>query len=169
MILQRGADIIGQIMGFYTCKPKSRKWTITVVSYVIDMAHVNSSTTFTLQKKYNPCKQDFFEYYYTLLYQLIKPFIQSRCLNGLTTLVRQKIQLVLRKRQWKVEVEAVWPLMSEDKGRCHVCISNFAGIEDKLKKTDAFKLCVEYARNTRVKIILLQHMKYVENIRKSKS
>ena len=37
-----GTDIIDQRMGFYTCKPKSRKWTITVFSYVIDMARVNS-------------------------------------------------------------------------------------------------------------------------------
>ena len=29
------ADIINQRMGFYTCKPKSRKWTITVFSYVM--------------------------------------------------------------------------------------------------------------------------------------
>ena len=57
-----GTDIIDQRMGFYTCKPKSRKWTITVFSYVIDMARVNSSTTFALQKKYDPCKQDSFEY-----------------------------------------------------------------------------------------------------------
>ena len=53
----------------------NRKWTITVFSYVIDMACVNSSTTFALQKKYDPCKQDSFEYCYTLLYQLVKPFI----------------------------------------------------------------------------------------------
>ena len=82
-------DIIDQRVGFYACKPKSRKWTITVFSYVIDMARVNSSTTFALQKKYDPCKQDSFEYCYILLYQLVKPFIRSRSLNGLTTLVRQ--------------------------------------------------------------------------------
>ena len=76
-------------------------------SYVIDMAHVNSPTTFALQKKCDPCKQDSFEYCYTLLYQLVKPFIQSRSLNGLTTLVRQKIELVIGKMQWKLEGEAV--------------------------------------------------------------
>ena len=104
-----GTDIIDQRMGFYTCKPKSRKWTITVFSYVIDMARVNSSTTFALQKKYDPCKQDSFEYCYTLLYQLVKPFIQPRSLNGLTTFVRQKIELVIGKRQ-KVEGETLLAL-----------------------------------------------------------
>ena len=48
-----GTDIIDQRMGFYTCQPKSGKWTITVFSYVIDMARVNSCTTFVLQKKYD--------------------------------------------------------------------------------------------------------------------
>ena len=84
-----GTDIIDQTVGFYACKPKSRKWTITVFSYVIDIARVNSTTTFALKKKYHPCKQDSFEYCYILLYQLVKPLIRSRSLNGLTTLVRQ--------------------------------------------------------------------------------
>ena len=109
-------------MGFYTCKPKSRKLTINVFSYVIDMTRVNSSTTFVLQKKYDPCIQDSFEYCHTLLYQLVKPFLQSQSLNGLTTLVKQNIELVIGKRQWEVEGVAVGPPMSEDKGRCHVCI-----------------------------------------------
>ena len=129
-----GTGIIDQGMGFYTCKPKSRKWTITVFGYVIDMARVNSSTKFALQKKYDPCKQDSFEYCHTFLYQLVKPFIQSRSLNGLTALVKQKIELVIGKKQWEVEGKAVGPPMSEDKRRRHVCISNLAGVGHKLKK-----------------------------------
>ena len=38
---KRETDIIPHRMGFYTCKPKSRKWKVTVFSYVIDMAHVH--------------------------------------------------------------------------------------------------------------------------------
>ena len=55
-------------------------------------------------------------------------------MNGLTTLVRQKIELVKGKRQWEVESEAVGPPMSEDKERCHVCISNLVELGHKLKK-----------------------------------
>ena len=66
--------------------------------------------------------------------QLVKPFIQSRNLNDLTTLVRQKIELVIGKRQCEVEGEAVGTPMSGDKGRCHVCISNLAGLGHKSKK-----------------------------------
>ena len=109
-------------------------------SYVIDMARVNSTTIFALQKKHDPCKQESFEYCYTFLYQLVKPFIQSRSSNGHTTFVRQKIELVIRKRQWEVEGEAVGPPMSEDKGRCHVCISNLAGVGHKLKKNQMYRV-----------------------------
>ena len=57
-----GKDIINQRIRFYTCKLKSGKWRITVFGYVIDMARVNLSTTFALQKKYDTCKYDSFEY-----------------------------------------------------------------------------------------------------------
>ena len=57
-----------------------------------------------------------------LLYHLVKPFMQSRSLNGLAALVRQNIELVIGRRQWEVEGEAVGLPMSANKGKCHVCI-----------------------------------------------
>ena len=48
--------------------------------------------------------------------------------------MRQKTELVIGKRQWEVEDEAAGPPMSEDKERCHVCISNLVGVGHKLKK-----------------------------------
>ena len=36
--------------------------------------------------------------------------------------------------------KAVGPPMSEDKGRCHVCISNLAGVEHKLKKNQMYRV-----------------------------
>ena len=64
--------------------------------------------------------------------------MQSRSLNDLTTLVRQKIKLVIGKRQWEKEGEAVDPPMSEDKGRYHVRISNLSGVGNKLKKNQMY-------------------------------
>ena len=40
----------------------------------------------------------------------------------------------------EVEGEAVGPSMSEDKGRCLVCISNLAGVEHKLKKNQVYRV-----------------------------
>ena len=39
-----GADIVDQIMGKHTVKPKSSKWTIAAFSYLLDVACVNAST-----------------------------------------------------------------------------------------------------------------------------
>ena len=141
MILQKERHILStREWGFILVNQDLKKWTITVFSYVIDMACVNSSTTFALQTKYDPCKQDSFEYCCILLYQFVKPFIQSRSLNGLTTRVRQKINLVIGKRQWEVEGDAVCPPWSEDKRRCHVCISNLVGVGHKLKKNQMYRV-----------------------------
>ena len=74
------------------------------------------------------------------MYQLVKSFIQSRSLNGLTTLVTQKIELVIGKRQWEVEGEAVGPSIPVNKGRRHVCILNLVGIGHKLKNNHMYKV-----------------------------
>ena len=73
-------------------------------------------------------------------------------MNGLTTLKRQKIELGIEKSHWKVEGEAVGPPISEDKGRCHACISNLAGVGHKLKKNRMYRvktLCRICKKHTR--------------------
>ena len=54
--------------------------------------------------------------------------------------MRQNIELMIGKRQWKVEGGAAGPPNSEDKGRCHVCISNLAGVRHKLKKDQMYRV-----------------------------
>ena len=88
-------DVVDQGMGFYTTKTKSRKWTHTTLSYVLDMARVNSSTISSLRKKKNPTKVDSFEYFFNFAKQLITPYLEQRRLNGIGWVTRQKIQLVL--------------------------------------------------------------------------
>ena len=60
--------------------------------------------------------------------------------EGLTTIVRQKIELVMRKRQWEVKGEAVGHPMPEDQGRCHVCIPSLGGVGHKLKKNQMYRV-----------------------------
>ena len=43
-----GTDVIDQRMGSYTCKAKSRKWTLVALSYILDQARVNSGTIWSL-------------------------------------------------------------------------------------------------------------------------
>ena len=73
------------------------------------------------------------------MYQLVKPFIQSQSLNGLTYTCEKKDRVGNKKKGMEVEGEAVGPPMSEDKRRCHVCISNLAGVGHELKKNLMYK------------------------------
>ena len=84
----------------------NRKWTITVFNYVIDMVCVISLQH--LSSKINTI----------LLNRILLNWM------ALLQLWDKKIVLVIGKRQWEVECEAVGPPVSEDKGRCHACISN---------------------------------------------
>ena len=56
------------------------------------------------------------------------------------------MELVIRKRQWEWEGEAVGPRMSDDEGRCHVCISNLDGVEHKLRKNQMYlsRICKKH-------------------------
>ena len=83
-----GTDIIDQKMGFYTTKSKSHKWTITAFSYVLDMARVNASTIFALNKRISPSKADALDVGYCLMESLVKPHVERRSTNGLSSIVQ---------------------------------------------------------------------------------
>ena len=148
-----GTDVVDQRMGFYTTKTKSRKWTRTALSYVSDMARVNSSTILSLGKKKDPTKVDSFEYCFNLAKQLITPYLEQRSLNGLGWVTRQKIQLVLGRpvAEQPPRLDEPGPSTSDTVSRSHVCISDNIGTGHKLNK-DKMKriqsLCQKCARNT---------------------
>jgi hypothetical protein len=49
-IMKDSTDIVDQRMAFHTSKTKSRRWTMVVLAYMIDTAHVNFSTIYALNK-----------------------------------------------------------------------------------------------------------------------
>ena len=53
-----GADKIDQRAQFYTCKPKSSRWTISVFSYVLGTSRINASTVWSINNNENPRKID---------------------------------------------------------------------------------------------------------------
>ena len=46
-----GIDIPDQRVGTYTCKVKTRKWTLAALSYVLDMAGRNRQTVYKINKE----------------------------------------------------------------------------------------------------------------------
>lgn len=124
-----GTDIIDQRMGFLTSKVKSRRWTLTAFTYILDMARVNSSTIKYLNEGLDPLKQDSFSYTFDLVMQLVKPFIEQRNTSKLPWIVKNKIALSLGRPEQTAqnEVEQLGPATSDKRGRCHVCQQSCAG------------------------------------------
>ena len=71
-----GIDIPNQRMGLYTTKYKTRKWTSVALTYVLDMARINSQAIYVI----NNAKEDVdnFEFGWELMKVLVKPNMHTR-------------------------------------------------------------------------------------------
>lgn len=136
-----GTDIIDQRMGFFTTRTKSRRWTMTSFSYVLDMARVNSSTILALNQNTDPCKTDSFQHCYELSQQLIKPYLEQRSLNGLGWITKQKISLCLgRPLDVPEQRNDKGPHTAPNRERCHICINQNQGSGHKKTKDKMGKI-----------------------------
>ena len=86
-----GTVIIDQRMEFYSCKPKSPKWTITALTYVLDTCRVNASTVLAVNVGCSPRAQDLFPFGCKLEMALIL----ARPLSESGVSVQQKIGMIL--------------------------------------------------------------------------
>ena len=87
-------DIVDQRMGFYSCKSKSKRWTMNAFSYVLDTCRVNASTTYAMNNDLQPRNIKSVDFKFELAMFLIRPHIEQRSLNS--SVVR-KIEIVVRK------------------------------------------------------------------------
>eukprot|EP00112_Aurelia_sp_Birch-Aquarium-sp1_P019687 Seg4924.2 transcript_id=Seg4924.2/GoldUCD/mRNA.D3Y31 product="PiggyBac transposable element-derived protein 2" protein_id=Seg4924.2/GoldUCD/D3Y31 len=132
-----GTDIVDQRMGGYTCKAKSRKWSMVAFYFIIDESRVNASTVLAIKEKQDPRSIDSFEFGWELGMSLVKPCIQRRSASGLSVPVQMKIQFSLGEykqpandRDRIIEFEAV----QGTKRRCKMCIGEIKGQEDYKEK-----------------------------------
>jgi len=145
-------DIIDQRMGTYSCKPKSRKWTMVAMLYIIDTARVNGSTIFAMKKeKKCPLKQDSFEIGMDIAMALITPLVKTRSLTSLSFCIKQKVALLIGPPEAPKSNEDLGPSSSKKTGRCHLCIAN--AVEKKLgrdghnKISPTYRLCQICGKN----------------------
>ena len=97
-----GIDIPNQRMGSYTTKNETRKWTSVPLSYVLDMARINSQTIYVI----NNTKEDVdsFEFGCEPMKALVKPNMHT-CLarGGLSKHLQNSITHILGVENDKVE------------------------------------------------------------------
>ena len=133
-------------MAFYSTKTKSRRWTMTAFSYVLDMARVNFSIVYYKNQERDKEKGDnkmdhkklnSFQFLERLVREMVKPHIRERKRNGLQWLVVQKMQTYLGEKFEKEERKT----SKNDKGeRCHVCLTEIHGDGMKKSKEKLYKV-----------------------------
>ena len=90
--------MIDQRAQFYTCEPKSSRWTISFFSYVLDTSQINASTVWPMNNNENPRKIDSIRFGWELLKSLGVLYVNQRSVNGLSRSIQNKMSLVVRKQ-----------------------------------------------------------------------
>jgi hypothetical protein len=129
-----GTDIVDQRMGFHTCKPKSRKWTMVAFSYLLDMARVNSATIHALNKGIDPCIINSFDFIHDLVNELVTPHIKQRDQTRLRWSIKNKIELIIGKTVVAEQRQEAGPAISQRRGRCHICLLQIVGDGHRQRK-----------------------------------
>ena len=147
-----GTDSIDYRADGYICKPKSRRWTIVAWCYTLDMSRCNAQTIYALNTGTNPLDTDSFEFGVDIVDALVKPFIESRSLNGLHATTARKMELVL-ERKLKLHISNEKPIFpkSNDEKRCHICVDECEGSGHKSKKAKLHRVkscCMFCGKNT---------------------
>ena len=91
-----------------------------------------------------PYKQNSFEVGFNLVLKLVKPFIQRKPRQGLTSEIQQKMKLVLNENVVEPSIDMTlllkFPPQLERKRHCEICISKISDPGMKKKKDQLPKL-----------------------------
>ena len=89
-----GIDIPDERMGSLNYKQKTKKWTLVVLAYVLDMTTVNSQAIYAMNTRDTSTKS--FEFGWELMILLIKPHMSNRITIGsLTINLEESIRVYL--------------------------------------------------------------------------
>lgn len=131
-----GTDIVDQKVGTYTVKPKSRRWSISALSYILDTVRVNASTIMALNHNKDPKSFNSFDFGMELAEALVNPQIERRNKKGLQVGTLKKIGLVTGKSEAcpRRSLNDMLPSSSDTPRRCRLCINDSHGKEQKVAK-----------------------------------
>ena len=137
-----GTDIVGQKMGLYSCKSKSKCWTMNAFSYVWDTCRVNASTIYAMSNHLQPQNIKSVDFGFEQAMSLIRPHIEQPRLIGMNFPVVRKIEIVLGEKISSKHVKTssgFFPRQSEKRRRCDACFSKIKGKGAKEKKNKISK------------------------------
>ena len=86
--------------GKYCTKPKSRRWSVSFFSYIMDTTRVNVQTLVTLNNGKIPRSGDSFAFGKELAMGLINPYLEKKGTEGLTPVNLVKLYLVTKNNRY---------------------------------------------------------------------
>ena len=123
-----GTDIVDQRMEFYSCKLKSKRWTINAFFCVLDIYRVNASTIYATTMI---CSLEI--YRIEKATYSIHPHIEKRSLIGINSSLIHKIETVLGKKYLLSCTNVKWIFSHQREKRwcCDTCTSQIKGAKEK--------------------------------------
>ncbi|KAF0287262.1 PiggyBac transposable element-derived protein 2 [Amphibalanus amphitrite] len=152
-----GTDIVDQRMGSYTCKTKSRKWTMAALAYILDTCRVNAGTVMSLNAGQKPRLLVSADFGWELVMQLVEPHVRRRSHQGLSKHVQAKINLLLHSEEPEPTTSAVPPGSGRiAPRRCDLCVRDLPERGHKVAKNKMSKVSNVCLRCR--KVVCKQHM-----------
>ena len=143
-----GIDILDQRVETYTCKVKTRKWTLVALSYVLDMARTNSQTVYKINNE--KTEVDSFEFGWELAKSLVKNFMLERLQKGgLTAYLKNTILRLIAEGNENQAIENTAnqaPSPDNIPKRCKTCIIESHGTGHKDSKNKIGKVKARCAK-----------------------
>ena len=128
-----GTDIIDQRMGNYSVNTKSRRWTMSAFSYILDTMRVNAQTMYAINHKEDVRPANSFGFGWELALQLVKPYIllrkntikiiPSNILRKMNVFLNEPVQEEFRPNENKNN----FPKQSDGRNWCHFCMEQIKG------------------------------------------
>ena len=125
----------------YSCKSKSSRWSMIALSFLLDTTRVNAGTLLSLNKGQNARNIDSLTFGWDLCMELVRPHIQERSRNGLSSVILKKMDLFTNIEEHRTAsgisaCAAVQHSSTNDvrRVRCKACVQNTHGIGYKTER-----------------------------------
>lgn len=133
-----GVDVMDQIAGCFSTRFKSHRWTMNVLSYVLDTVRTNMNTLWNEIHPEKKEKMSSYDFLWELGQSLIKPHIEYRYQNrvGIQTTIVKAMKEFLGIN----DTDMVPQVRTPDRKRCHFCLQVIQGAGSKDKKNKLAKV-----------------------------
>ena len=135
-----GTDQVDYRLAANTVRTKSKRWTMTGFSYLMDTMRVNTQTIVALNTGACPTSANLTEFCWDLALALAKPHMRRRReRGGIQGIIKRNIDFIIGEND-ETAVQQM-PLQNAIRRRCVYCVSAIEGQGSKKEEGQPSKAC----------------------------